>query len=113
MRRPGESSEVGFEPIDPSPQSDELPSKRGVGPVGGVTSEDRIDRSVQEGRVVRIDRQIVEYSNHKKVRTFRGSLTSGLRKISVQPTCDGTYRRKWLAKVSTCSRPPAGQPQTR
>ena len=66
MRRPRDPREVGFEPIDPRPQADELPSKRSIRPVGGVPGEDRIDRSVQEGTVVRIDRQIVEYSNHSK-----------------------------------------------
>ena len=56
---------MGFEPIDPSPQADKLPSQTGVGAVGRVAGEHGIDRRMEASRVVKINRSIVEYSNHR------------------------------------------------
>ena len=66
MRGPGESSEMGFEPINPSPQPDEFIGQSGVGELGGIPGEDGIDRRVEASRIVKINRSIVEYSDHSK-----------------------------------------------
>ena len=84
MRRPRDPRDMGFEPIYRSAYPDEFRGQPSVGPVGRVTREDRIDRGVQAGGVVRFDNQIVENSSHS--RTSLHDTQAGCRRPSAKPS---------------------------